>query len=511
MSATNRILTVVSLLGVVAASGLAATGAAAAADDCQTMHQDVRQSIHPGNEHSVLSFSAEEIDRARDVWGYTEQRGVVFEAAPKQADGLVPVHRLYKDDGFVWIPVKNGSDEIDRAQSVYGWDLQKVDFYASPTPLDCGVAVHRFWNPEKRSFRMETDPARMESLTAAGWRDHGARFWVAPNTDQPTPEPTPTPTPTPTAPTPSPTPTPTPTTPAPGNPADADGRFSIAIIPDTQMEMGSTKRFAQRTQWLVDNKEELDLRYAIHTGDVTNWGEADPSQYVVASDAMKILDDGGVPSAIAIGNHDTAAVCKGGGACPGTNPSVTVRNTPIFNATFPATRYPAISSVFEAGRVDNHVQTFSAGGADFLILTLELWPREEVVQWAKEVVAAHPEHNVIVNTHSYLESDGSIMQGDGGYGATSPQYLYDELISQYANVKMVFSGHVGMSNQRTDVGVHGNRIASFLGGFHSPLNPVKLLEIDTKTGTLSAEVFIPQTNTHESKYDATIEGIDLIR
>ena len=57
-----------------------------------------------------------------------------------------------------------------------------------------------------------------------------------------------------------------------------------------------------------------------------------------------------------------------------------------------------------------------------------------MVDWAKTVVAGHPAHNVIVVTHMYLEGNGSISTSNGGYGANSPKYLYDNLISRYANV-----------------------------------------------------------------------------
>lgn len=81
---------------------------------------------------------------------------------------------------------------------------------------------------------------------------------------------------------------------------------------------------------------------------------------------------------------------------------------------------------------------------DWLVLTLELWPRVEAVQWARGVVAAHPRHNVIINTHAYLTADGSIAQ-NSDYGVSSPQYLYDNLVKVYPNIKMVFSGHVGQA------------------------------------------------------------------
>ena len=61
----------------------------------------------------------------------------------------------------------------------------------------------------------------------------------------------------------------------------------------------------------------------------------------------------------------------------------------------------------------------------------------------------------------------------------SPQYLWNHLVSQYPNVKMVFSGHVGAAASRTDTGVHGNTVYSFLQTFHDKQsNPVRLLNID---------------------------------
>ena len=107
---------------------------------------------------------------------------------------------------------------------------------------------------------------------------------------------------------------------------------------------------------------------------------------------------------------------------------MTVRDTSAYNKYFPVSRFSDLEGTFEAGKIDNAYRSFSAGGVDWLVLNLELWPRKEVVTWAKSVVASHPDENVMVLTHAYLEANGSISQSNGGYGATSPQYLYDNLI-----------------------------------------------------------------------------------
>lgn len=120
--------------------------------------------------------------------------------------------------------------------------------------------------------------------------------------------------------------------------------------------------------------------------------------------------------------------------------------------------------------------------------------RTEVIEWARGVVAAHPTDNVAVATHSYLTSTGAILQSNGGYGATSPQYLYDRLIKVYPNVRMVFSGHTGKAVVRTDTGVKGNKIVSMLTAMHdNTTNPLRTVEIDVFADTLTTAVYARAT------------------
>jgi hypothetical protein len=119
------------------------------------------------------------------------------------------------------------------------------------------------------------------------------------------------------------------------------------------------------------------------------------------------------------------------GACPGANTRIAARDTATIRRYFPVSRFPAMHGEFEPGKIDNAFSTFSAGGRQWMALTLELWARTAAVDWAKTVVASHPDYNVIVATHSYLDADGSIYPINGGYGANSPQYLYDNLIRRY--------------------------------------------------------------------------------
>lgn len=280
----------------------------------------------------------------------------------------------------------------------------------------------------------------------------------------------------------------------------AETSFTIAQIPDTQQEVLSDTdtRMASRYQWLANNKDALNLKFIAHTGDVVNWGVADPVQFVRASAATTDLDNSGVPFAYAIGNHDTAAVQVGGSAAPG-NVHDNLRNTTAFNQYFPVTRFGGVQGIFEANKVDNMYQTFTAGGTDWLLITHEMWPRASVIDWMKDVVATHQNHNVIISTHAFIDNTGSLPT-TGNYGDSNAQVEWDTFVSQYPNIKMVLSAHYGPKDgvggyyYREATGVNGNKIALVMTGYHSNYqNHVRLLRIDTVANTISSSVYVSQS------------------
>jgi hypothetical protein len=484
----NRFLTATTALAFAAGTALLGASGARAADvvDCASFGTELRQLVNPVSDANLLTRWESEVQSAMAVYGFTEDLGVLAKAATQPGDGLVPVWRMYRSGDFVWATDGADADAFVAA----GYRRQFVEFYASPAPQSCLVAVDRL---ERDGIHRLAPRATTVDLVADGWVSDGTSLYLA--DDAPANPPPPVP----------PTPSPTPTAP----PEADDLKFSIAVIPDTQDEVSSSTgtRFANRVSWLVDNRASLDLRYAVQIGDLSSWGSVAPEQFQKASTEIKPLESV-IPWSVAAGNHDTAAVCAGGSACPGANTSVTVRDVSVFNGYFPPSRFPDLRGTFEPSRSENSYATFSAGGKDWLVLTLELWARPAVVAWANGVVAANPTKNVIVNTHSYLSADGTISTSNGGYGATSPQYLFDNLIKLHPNIAMVLSGHVGQAAVRTDTGINGNKVVSFLQAFHSTTNPVRLVEIDTGAGTVTSRVYAPQFNTSYPEYSTSTSGMD---
>ena len=318
------------------------------------------------------------------------------------------------------------------------------------------------------------------------------------------------------------------TTPVPPEPtvepppavADPATTFSFAVIPDTQPAVkADDPRTDKRIAWLVYHREALNLQWVLHSGDVQDWDTPDHQQWVSMSTRFAALATAGIPFIAAPGNHDTAAVCEGGSACPGADTAVTVRDTTLWNRYYPPS-YFGFEGVAEKGRSDNGFRTFRAGGDDWLVLSLEIWPRPQIIDWAKEVVASHPHHNVIVLTHMFLEGDGSISTTNGGYGATTPTQLWDAL-KDYPNVVMTFSGHTGQVFSGSAPATDGHPVAMFLQAMHAPdTNPVRIVTVDTAAGTIRTQVRssfdrskpLGQQDVEEVyPYSATLTGMRWVR
>lgn len=477
---------------LIATSFAAAPAAQAASVDCSAnLTKPVYQVVNPKSQANLLTLSEGEATNAAVKYGFTEDHGTPFEAASGSKGGMVGVHRLYnaKSGDFVWI--KDGT-EVATAVAKYGYTDQGVYFYAAPSAGDGCVAVNRLMKGSKHRFALDADKA---ALVADGWKVEGVGFYAAPGTVTP--------------------------------PADDDDEFTIAVMPDTQTWTGTTDpRFAQATSWLVQQKKSQDLKMVLHTGDIVNWGWLAPSQYTVATDAMKNLEDASIPYLTTVGNHDTRAVghdgipgSRGyGGSAYVNNPecverlsvaecktNLLVRHTEEYNAAFKAADEGDVAGVFEQGKLDNAYSTFTAGGKKWLVLTLEFAPRAVAVDWAKTVVASHPDFNVIVETHYYLTGSGSIGGDNAGYGEKSPQYVYDNLISKYPNIKMVFSGHTGQAAFRTD-SPNGNTVASFLQNdvTANKANAVRMVTINTSTGKVSSTIYAPSNGQTYSQYDQSV-------
>jgi len=291
-------------------------------------------------------------------------------------------------------------------------------------------------------------------------------------------------------------------------------KFTLPVLPDTQVEVDvKPQMLYSQLRWIAANQKKLNIPIVLHVGDIVNYDNWD--HWKRASKIFEVLDSAKVPYALTLGNHDTEAVGEhNGGAAPG-NVNANLRKTTKFNTSFPVSRFTAQVGRYEPNKSDNAFYTFKAGGLKWLVLTLEFCARQGPVDWANTVIEKYPKHNVIILTHYHLTTAGVINQTNAGYGDLTNQAIYDQMIKKHQNVLMVLSGHVVTTAHRTDVGDKGNTIYQLLQNYQSfdaGGGYIRLLDIDTKAGTLSASMYSPFYNiTKDDESKFSITGIKFIK
>ena len=241
------------------------------------------------------------------------------------------------------------------------------------------------------------------------------------------------------------------------------GSFTIAVLGDTQnYSQFYPNIYAQQTQWLVDNKNDRNIQFVLHVGDIVNFD--DTTQWNNAATAMSTLD-GQLNYAVVPGNHDYA-----------NNRAVSQFNqanrfgpgSPNAAQSTLAGYYPA-----EPNSRMNTYHTFDAEGQKFLVLALEFGPRDGVVDWAKTVADSFPDRRVILLTHAYMYDggqwfDASVDPNDPqsrtfdqvrdvevnhvesvynpksygwATGSNDGKDLWDKLVKDRENMSLVITGH----------------------------------------------------------------------
>ena len=232
-------------------------------------------------------------------------------------------------------------------------------------------------------------------------------------------------------------------------PPPADGAFTLAVLPDTQYYASRyPDTFMMQTRWIAENAATRRIAGVLHLGDVTNNNEA--REWKNAAAALSLLD-ASLPFCMVPGNHDYG---------PGGDASN--RDTG-FSKAFPPDffrRRPSCGGFWpgEPERTDNSFHRFEAAGRRILVIGLEFGPRPEVVRWAADVVARHPDHEAILVTHAFVYHDdtrydwrrhGRKQNNNphnypmaAGSPVTDGEELWQQLIAPSGRFVLTLNGHV---------------------------------------------------------------------
>lgn len=310
-----------------------------------------------------------------------------------------------------------------------------------------------------------------------------------------------------------------------------DGAFTFVVIPDTQSYRGkgckatpdstdpvSNDNLKAQVDWIIANRDAQNIVFASHVGDIVDKNNA--GQWAVAKQHLDRLR-GVVPFALTVGNHDMTSA----------------GDARLFQEHFPASSFASQPWYLESYKHDrpdqnvsannvNSAQVFSAGGMDFLHLSLECNAPDDVLAWADKVLRAHPRRFAVITTHMDLgieekpkTTEGYIHDAKGrmkwikihGARGNSAGQMWDKLYRHHPSLRLILSGDQSRVTalRREDRARDGHAIHALLSDYMSQpvLRLMRFLPAEKRVDVLSYEVargvlvestrYVPEEAAHQ--------------
>jgi hypothetical protein len=199
--------------------------------------------------------------------------------------------------------------------------------------------------------------------------------------------------------------------------------FSMAWITDTQYYTETYHdHFPAQNKWIVDNRDKLNIRYTMHTGDIIDEWDMD-YQWKQADSAMKIFDDANMPYGVLGGNHDVEAGLE---------------EYDNYWKYFGEDRFK--DKDYYGGSYKNnlgHYDLLTENGQDLIILYMSWDIYTDEINWMNDVLEQYKDRKAIICLHRYSNvkiTDNSILDYAG-------QVLQEQVVAKNENVIAVLNGH----------------------------------------------------------------------
>lgn len=270
-----------------------------------------------------------------------------------------------------------------------------------------------------------------------------------------------------------------------------DYAFTFAFVGDTQnLNEFNPEKMPELYQWLLKMKEEKNLQFVAGLGDITD--NSNLEEWTTAQESISQLN-GVVPYTVVRGNHDGSI---------------------LFTAFMATEEYKNQLAGTYDDTYMNVYNTFQVGTLKYMVFGLDHGPSDDVLNWASEIIASHPDHNVIITTHGYLNKEGELINRENSsipptrqQGKNDGPEIFEKLVSKHENIVLVACGHINGTPEilRTEkVGEHGNVIQQLLidpsrldgPSYGGPTGLVALLHISADGKTVQVENYSTAKGIH---------------
>ena len=276
-----------------------------------------------------------------------------------------------------------------------------------------------------------------------------------------------------------------------------EDNYTFAFIPDTQNTIKFTPEVSDAaTQWLIDNRGEINLKGLMHVGDlVENWDSAE--QWQSAESAFLPLAQAGIPVTFVPGNHDFS------GSNLDNYKTYFGKDSAYADAmdAYGNSLYFETSDSGEARGAGSY--TFvDAGSYRYLLIQMMYEPNDAELAWLDRVLTAFPEYPAIITSHNIFSCSASRPdecdlneQGERIWGVAKA----------HDNVFMITAGHNHGSGFIDLTNDYGNPVIGMLVDYQFSYNGgnawYRFVEMDEGENKIHFSTFSPYeaSRTEEEK------------
>lgn len=270
------------------------------------------------------------------------------------------------------------------------------------------------------------------------------------------------------------------------SPDFAGGDYSMVVLPDTQYMVGTfTNAYYEMMQWIADNRDTLNIQAVMHMGDMIDKNTS--TEWTAFKKGTDILDAAGIPWMPMMGNHEDSVMLNH-----------------YFDFQTYGTGREWFGGSYEENKLDYHYWFINVGSREYIVLSLGWIPSWDVLDWAKGIVEAYPEKNVIINCHAYMNDDGMLISSGKRHSISAEYPGYPEgddiwdAFKSYENVVLAMGGHVGCPDILSYVDQNGAG-----EDVHSLLIDNQTDGISNSTGMIAVLTFHQDSDTVELNWYST--------
>lgn len=285
--------------------------------------------------------------------------------------------------------------------------------------------------------------------------------------------------------------------------------FTVIALPDTQYyseNVGGNRAaiFSAQTDWIVSQKDFLNIAFVMHLGDVTDHGDnpaTRDTEWANATNAMYRLENPsttmlpqGIPYVMSVGNHDQYP-----------NGDDDNGSTIYFNTFFGVHPQTGVNhfagktyygGTSEPTKADNNYTLFSASGLDFIVISLEYsaTPDKADLDWADSLLKAYPNRRGIMVSHH------TVNTGNPATFSPMGRAMYDALKNN-PNLIMMHGGHIHGEGQRVDT-FQGRAVHSILADYQSRANGgdgwLRIMKFKPSMDEVEIQTYSPTRDEYET-------------